>query len=198
MSNIKDDIIKVIRANKPRTDYPYPVIPVFPKSNKPLLEEFKVNLELGAGTWHDVKDREEAQQLLQQLHPDAKVICSATPEIEGNGTIGNITDPHDLNDVDVGIIRARFGVSENGMVWLTENEMVINALGFLSQHLVILLHPDHLVRDMYEAYRQINLNEVNYGCFMLGPSATADIGAVMIRGAQGARSLTVFFCDRLK
>ena len=79
------------------------------------------------------------------------------------------------------------------MVWLREEDLKVNALGVLSQHLVILLDPSRIVRDMYEAYAQIRLDMDNYGCFMMGPSATADIGAVMVRGAQGARSLTVFF-----
>ena len=95
--------------------------------------------------------------------------------------------------MDVGVIRARFGVAETGMVWLTQEDLKIDALGVLSQHLVILLDPQQLVRDMYEAYGRIDLQATNYGCFMLGPSATADIGAFMVRGAQGARSLTVIF-----
>ena len=79
------------------------------------------------------------------------------------------------------------------MVYMAEKDMQVTALGFLSQHLVILLNPANLVRDMYEAYTKVNLQSNNYGCFMLGPSATADIGAVMVRGAQGARTLTVVF-----
>jgi len=193
MSSTKNHILYAVRSNKPRADYTYPSIPAFPKSDKPILEEFKENLVIGAGRWFDVKDATSANGLIKELHPDAKVICSAVPEIEGNKNLSKVTDPHDLNDVDVGVIRARFGVSENGMVWMTEADLKVNALGFLSQHLVILLQPDQLVRDMYDAYKQIDLLENNFGCFMLGPSATADIGAYMVRGAQGARSLSVFF-----
>lgn len=193
MNSTKDYILSSIKENKPKEEYAYPHIPTFDKSTKPLLEEFKENLLLAAATYHNVKDADEAQRLLSQLHPDAKVICSAAPEIKGNKDIYQISDPHDLEDVDVGIIRAEFGVSENGMVWMTEKDLVIDALGFLSQHLIILLDPTKIVRDMYEAYNYVNLDKNNYGCFMLGPSATADIGAVMVRGAQGARTLTVFF-----
>ena len=121
------------------------------------------------------------------------MICSAVSEIRGNRDIHAIKDPHELDDVDVGVIRARFGVAETGMVWLTQEDLVVDALGVLAQHLVILLDPQQLVRDMYEAYERIDLQATNYGCFMLGPSATADIGAFMVRGAQGARSLTVIF-----
>lgn len=193
MDSTKDHIINAIRQNKPKEKYPYPGIPNFPKSTKLILDEFKENLVLAAGTWHNVANQEEAQDLIRKIHPDAKVICSATPEIQGNKDISKILNPHELNDVDVGIIRAKFGVSETGMVWMTQSDMVVDALGFLSQHLIVLLKPDEIVRDMYEAYMKVDLSKDNYGCFMLGPSATADIGAVMVRGAQGARSLTIFF-----
>lgn len=195
MNSTKEYILHAIRRNRPQGEHPYPAIPDFPKSEKPLLEEFKENLLLAAGRWYRVGDREEAVGLIQELHPDARVICSAVPEIKGNKDLDQVVDPHELNDVDVGIIRAQFGVSETGMVWLTEKELGVNALGFLSQHLVILLNPQELVRDMYEAYSRVELEKDQYGCFMMGPSATADIGAYMVRGAQGARSLSVFFLE---
>ena len=40
------------------------------------------------------------------------------------------------------------------------------------------------------------LHETAYGCFMAGPSATADIEATLVHGAQGARSLDLFFPPR--
>lgn len=193
VTNTKGYILESIRKNKPNGNFAYPEIPAFPKKQNPILDDFKENLALGAGTCHHVKDETEAKELIKQLFPDAKVVCSASADIKGNKDLERIYDPHDLNDVDVGIIRAEFGVAETGMVWLTEKNLGIISLGFLSQHLVILLKPENLVRDMYEAYAHIYLNRDNYGCFMLGPSATADIGAFMVRGAQGARSLTVFF-----
>lgn len=193
MSSTKDFILEAVRNNKPKEDLEYPVIPVYAKSKEDILEEFKENLVIGAGAWYEITAEQDATELVKKLHPDAKVICSAVSEIKGNKDLSKIEDPHDLNDVDVGIIRAQFGVSENGMVWMTEKDLKINSLGFLSQHLIVLLKPDRLVRDMYEAYAEIQLDKDNYGCFMLGPSATADIGAFMVHGAQGARSLTVFF-----
>lgn len=194
INEAKNSILHAIRTNKPAiVQSEKTSIPAFPKSNKPLLDEFKESLIAGAGTWHEIRKGEDAQALIMAIHPDAKIICSATSELQGNKILSGITDPHELDNVDIGIIRAAFGVAETGMVWLTEEQLRINALGFLSQHLIILLNPDDLVRDMYEAYARINLRKNNYGCFMLGPSATADIGAYMVHGAQGARSLTVFF-----
>jgi len=67
-----------------------------------------------------------------------------------------------------------------------------NALSLLSQHLIVLLDPEQIVADMHEAYRRVRLDKAAYGCFMMGPSAT-DIEAALFDGAQGARSLNLFF-----
>lgn len=189
----KDIILNSVKKNKHSSLIPYPTLTTFPKSDRPLLEVFQENLTIGAGTYHTVNSIDEVNDLIKKLHPDAKVICSATPEVKGNKDLQEIKDPHDLADVDVGVIRAKFGVAETGMIWLTQEDLQMDALGFLSQHLVILLHPDELVRDMPEAYAKIDLGATNYGCFMYGPSATGDIGAVMVRGAQGARTLAVVY-----
>jgi L-lactate dehydrogenase complex protein LldG len=61
----------------------------------------------------------------------------------------------------------------------------------LSQHLIILLDPAAIVQTMHDAYNRIELTANPYGVFLAGPSATGDIEGVMVRGAQGARSLTV-------
>ena len=72
-----------------------------------------------------------------------------------------------------------------------ERELVVNALGVLSQHLIVLLDPTAIVDTMHDAYRRLDLTASPYGLFMAGPSATGDIEGVIIHGAQGARSLTV-------
>jgi L-lactate dehydrogenase complex protein LldG len=82
-------------------------------------------------------------------------------------------------------------VAEAGAVWFTENELVVNALGVLSQHLVVLLDPAAIVETLHDAYGQLDFTSSNHGLFMAGPSATGDIEGVIIHGAQGARSITV-------
>jgi len=193
MSSTKDYILAKVRSNTPSGSFPYPGIPSFIQNTQPILDEFKQNLVIGGGTWYEMENKSITNELIEEILPGSKVICSAVQEFEGAKILKDITDPHSLADVDVGIIRASFGVAENGMVWLSEEDLGVISLGFLSQHLIILLNPNEIVRDMYQAYKQVHLDTNNYGCFMLGPSATADIGAYMVHGAQGARSLTVLF-----
>jgi L-lactate dehydrogenase complex protein LldG len=128
---------------------------------------------------------------IRKLFPDAKVICSATPEVKGNRTLDRRILPQHLDDVDVGVVRARFGVAETGSVWLSESEFKVNALGFLAQHLVVLLDPKAILANMHRAYQHRGFFEADYAVFMTGPSATADIEGVLIHGAQGIRTLTV-------
>jgi L-lactate dehydrogenase complex protein LldG len=129
---------------------------------------------------------------LGKKFPHAKVIVSTVPEVQGNRKPP--ADPRQLEDVDVGVVRARFGVAETGSVWLSEREFGVNALGFLPQHLVVLLDPKAIVPNLHHAYRHPAFLEARYAVLMTGPSATADIEGILVRGAQGIRSLTVVAC----
>jgi L-lactate dehydrogenase complex protein LldG len=88
-------------------------------------------------------------------------------------------------------VRAAFGVAETGSIWLSEKELGVIALGYLAQHLVALLDPSDIVVDLHEAYKDTRFITATYAVLMTGPSATADIEGVLIRGAQGVRSLSL-------
>jgi L-lactate dehydrogenase complex protein LldG len=189
----RETILNAISSNLPRVPVEHPGIRAFQHPDGALKAMFKQRLKEAGGAAHDVGSAAEAESKLVELHPDAKVICAAVPEIAGTRRVEKVCDPHDLADVDVGVVRAQFGVAESGAVWLTQEDLVVNALGFLSQHLVVLLDPKQIVPDMHAAYRRVRLTETAFGCFMMGPSATADIEATLVHGAQGARSLNLFF-----
>lgn len=152
---------------------------------------FQRQLEAMGGRSFEVSDAAAARAKIAELFPSAKVICSATPEVPGSRRIQDVRDPHELNDVEVGVVRSPLGVAEAGAIWLTDADLVVNALGVLSQHLVVLLAPTAIVDTVQGAYEQIDLAASPYGVLMAGPSATADIEGVIVHGAQGARSLTV-------
>jgi L-lactate dehydrogenase complex protein LldG len=194
MSEAKEAILAAIRQNKPAI-VPHPALRNFGRSGVEgnLLETFKKNLKAADAGYYDVENAEKARWLLKQIHPDAKVICSVVAEITGNRQITASDDPHSLEDVEVAVICAQFGIAENGAIWLAQKDFVVDALGFLSQHLVIVLDPKNIVINMHDAYKKTDISTQNYGCFMMGPSATADISAIHIKGAQGARSVNVFF-----
>lgn len=192
----KEELLSSVRKNlAKREKVSYPEIPTYEHSGINLKEIFEKNAKLAAVDLYDVSSVEEAQEVMKKKLPDAKVICSATPEWKGNKDI-RVSKPADLNDVDLGIFRAEFGVAEMGMVWVTEKDLITNSVGYLSQHLAVLLDPDEITENMHTAYKRVQLPQAHYGCFVMGPSATADISAVLIHGAQGARTLTLFFLKK--
>jgi L-lactate dehydrogenase complex protein LldG len=216
--NARDAILAAVRRNLPRPAVPLPEMPVSerkgvkhglgykehlsrlpevagaPDVNEPILPHFLRQLEAMGGRSFEVADAAAARAKVAELFPEARVICSTVTEIPGTRRIEDVRDPHDLNDVDVGVVRSPLGVAEAGAIWVTQKELVFNALGVLSQHLVVLLDPAAVVETMHNAYGQIDLAASPYGVFLAGPSATGDIEGVIIHGAQGARSLTVLLC----
>ncbi len=186
----RDDIVARVRANQP-PPRALPAIPMFDAGALPSFEAFKAALIRMGGKFVAAPVDGDLDACIRRLFPDARVICSATPEVAGNRPIAAVRAPGQLHDVDVGVVRARFGVAETGSLWLSEAEFKVNALGFLSQHLVILVDPLAIVTNLHRAYQHAGFREANYAVFMTGPSATADIEGVLIHGAQGIRTLTV-------
>jgi L-lactate dehydrogenase complex protein LldG len=191
----RDEILARVRKNQPAAQ-PLPPLSTFDRELPSPVETFKANLARMGGTFLDAPGDGNLDALIREKFPDAKVVCSAAPEVTGNRPLDQIREPAELEDVDVGVVRAGFGVAETGSVFLTEAHFRVNALGFLSQHLVVLLNPKDIVPNLHHAYRHRGFFEAKYAVFMSGPSATADIEGVLIRGAQGIRSLTVISCGR--
>jgi L-lactate dehydrogenase complex protein LldG len=187
----RESILQAVRANHPLPAVPLPEIPEFAGDGEPLVPRFRRMLEVMGGRSFEVADATAAGAMVKELFPDAKIVCSAVPEVPGTRRVEDVKDPHELNDVDVGVVRTPLAVAEMGAVWLTQEELVVSALGVLSEHLLILLDPAAIVETIHDAYRLIDLARSPYGVFLAGPSATGDIEGVIIRGAQGARSLTV-------
>ena len=186
----RDDILARVRKNQPPAR-PLPAVPIFDTGTGPVLERFNAALVRMGGRVAETPPDGDLDALVRRLFPDGKVVCSAVAEVRGNRTLDQVQRPADLHDVDVGVVRAVFGVAETGSLWLTEKEFGTSALGFLAQHLLVLLDPARIVGNLHDAYRERARFDTGYGVFMTGPSATADIEGVLIHGAQGIRSLTV-------
>ena len=191
MSN-KEDILKKYKANvRERFDMPdlsdikaitYP---------DPLLQFMNMMKSVG-GNAIEVEKGRDVNSLIRELYPDAKEIASNLPEITiATRSPDTVDDAQALNGTDVGVIRGKFGVAENGCIWIPQ-EMKEKAVCFISEHLIILLPKSQIVNNMHEAYKRIEFNDYGYGTFISGPSKTADIAQVLVMGAQAARSVTVF------
>ena len=186
----RDEILARVRRNQPAPQ-PLPAVPSFERELACPADAFRDALSRMGGKFVTAPADGNLDAFVRTLFPDAKIICSAAPEVAGNRPLAQVREPAELADVDVGVVRAGFAIAETGSVWLSETEFGVNALGFLSQHLVVLLDPRRIVPDLHHAYGDLRHFEPRYAVFMTGPSATADIEGVLIHGAQGIRTLTV-------
>jgi L-lactate dehydrogenase complex protein LldG len=189
--NSREQILTAVRVNQPAA-VALPELPDFNADAPTTLEAFADALVRLGGRL--VMPESTLAATLHGCHPQARVIVSATPEVAGTRPLPDAAEPGALEDVDVGVVRAAFGIAETGSVYLSETEFGVNALGFLPQHLVVLLDPLRILPGTQQAYRHAAFHGARYAVLMTGPSATADIEGVLIRGAQGVRSLTVIAC----
>ena len=188
----RDEILSAVRANLPKFDRPLPWVPMFDDSAPvSLLAAFRESLQDMGGDFLEAPPGEDPLRPIRQRLAEAKVVCSATPEVPGNRLLSSVHAPQDLADVDIGVVRAAFAVAETGSVCLSDANLRVNALGYLSQHLIVLLDPADIVVNLHHAYSRPEFRQRHYATFHTGPSATADIEGVLIHGAQGVRSLTV-------
>jgi L-lactate dehydrogenase complex protein LldG len=186
----REAFLAKIRAAQPEARE-RPEVPLFPSVGGDLRERFATALEGMGGKCLQPASLSDVLPLIHERFGVDASICSATPEVQGTRPLSADTPPVSLQDVDVGVVRARFGVAETGSVWFSEAEYVVNALGYIVQHLVVLLDPAQLVDGLQDVYRRPDFQNARYAALVTGPSATADIEGVLIRGAQGVRSLTV-------
>jgi len=189
----RDDILASIRRNLPRVDRPLPAVPMFDGSPPAsLVAAFKESLHRMGGVFLDPPASGDPLAPVRVKIADAKVVCSTVPEIASNRDIASLSKPQDLADVDFAIVRASFGVAETGSVLLSDADLQVNAMAYLAQHLIVLLDPADIVVNLHYAYRRPEFRDRHYASSHTGPSATADIEGVLIHGAQGVRSLSVF------
>jgi len=179
-----------VRAAQP-AGVQLPDVPLFATPPGDLRERFVASLTLMGGRAVEAASGEAVLAMIAERFGPRAPIASAAPEVRGTRALAAGTAPMSLEDVEVGVVRARFGVAETGSVWLSEREYIVNSLGYIVQHLIVLLDPAQVVAGLQDAYRRDDFRAARYAALVTGPSATADIEGVLIQGAQGVRSLTV-------
>jgi len=185
-------ILKSIKENKPAL-IALPVIDLTNFSETlDLLETFKNNVVLVGGNVLELDQIKGLDIELKKRYPKAQRIVSLIEESAlGNVFLDEHTEPHNLENVDLSIIKGEFGVAENGAIWVSDKHFRIRILPFITNDLVIVLPKKELCLHMHDAYKIIANRERSFGLFLSGPSKTADIEQCLVIGAQGAMSLTV-------
>ncbi|MGD1215815.1 MAG: LUD domain-containing protein [Terriglobales bacterium] len=129
-----------------------------------------------------------------ESYTQARKIASLIPDIgRANVDLAALTDPHELEGLDIAIIAGEFGVAENGAVWVPGSTLGPHrAIFVVTQHLVLVVPAGQIVHNMHQAYDRIRLERPGFGIFISGPSKTADIEQALVIGAHGARSCSLF------
>ena len=155
------------------------------------LAQFEESLKAAGGQSVRLNSGDDINEVIRGLYPDAKNIASDLTEITcANINPDTVDEPQKLAGTDVAVVCGDFGVAENGMVWVPRN-VRWKALYFVAEALVLLLDHKKVVSNMHQAMQRPELNDFDFGCFIAGPSKTADIEQALVIGAHGARNLTV-------
>ena len=157
--------------------------------------QFTSVLEMIGGRCVRVASESEiaSELALMPQFKSAKQTLSLVPgAFAGSLTMDEITDPHDLADIDFALLPGEIAVAENAAVWVNERQVRHRVIYFLCQHLGLVVRAENLVHNLHQAYERLTVTDSPFGGFIAGPSKTADIEQSLVIGAHGPRSMTVF------
>lgn len=158
----------------------------------PVAQFIEMSKTVGGKVVEMGKD-DDINEIVRKAYPDAKEIASNLPEVTiATRNPDTVAEAQDLNGTDVAVLKGDVAVAENGCVWIPQT-MKEKAVCFISEYLVIIVDKANIVNNMHEAYSRIQMTDYGYGCFISGPSKTADIAQALVMGAQAARGVTIVF-----
>ena len=196
MMSSRDSILNKIKQNQPQGLNELPSLEPLKKTDVAVLEQYKTVLKGIGGDFVEVSSYSDVIDFVKQHFDSSKRILTTIPEIS---EIANLNwtndDPHSLQDVELIIVKAHFGVAENSALWVTDDIMGQRVSTFIPQYLAIVVNKNEIVAKMHQAYDRIGNQEYGFGTFIAGPSKTADIEQSLVLGAHGARGLTVFLIE---
>ena len=190
----RENILKEVLKNQP-ADRALPMIEVTVTTNlDQWIAIIKQRLDSLHVTVHEVADYEAVKEILKETAvPQERTVTTIETLSDVSTYIDAVKeDAHSLENVDLAIIPAHFGVAENGAMWVTDSLIQYRVLPFITQQLVIVVRRDSIVYNMHQAYEKIAGTNYDFGVFIAGPSKTADIEQSLVIGAHGPKGLTLF------
>ena len=188
----REKILSQIKANQP--DYQELDVQFkFETVYENLYEKFAEILSFVGGKALEVNSYEEIKVNVRQHYQGITNIATTIPELSELADFSlNISNPHDLEMLNLAIIEGDFAVAENAAIWVSEKHLPHRVLPMITQYLAIVIHQSDIVTNMHRAYERVKVNETGFGTFISGPSKTADIEQSLVIGAHGARGLVVY------
>lgn len=187
----KKEILARIKAGKPASQ-PLPDVPTYPWPGDPTAN-FLERLIGFDGRAVKFRTRDDAVKWLKtqpEVDLAKRAVYSSAEGFEGNVSDGDLADLRQAGRVYACATEGELGVGEMGSIWVTDQSLKRAPAALLCRRLFVFLDAKKIIGGLHEAYASLKLGETSYGSFFTGPSATADIEAVHITGAQGPLSFT--------
>lgn len=201
MINSKETILNKLRKQtvSPAELPDMSIVHSFNSSGEFPIDRFSTVLQSVGGKAVTHSSINEAEQAIieQGVSRDLKnALCLTDTVFIKHEKAYQTLDPRALACIKYAIIDAQFGVAENGSVWINEPLLAHRSTLFIVEHLIVLLKESNLVENMHEAYAILSKKHVfgkpSFGCFISGPSKTADIEQSLVIGAHGTRTHTAY------
>jgi L-lactate dehydrogenase complex protein LldG len=189
--NSRASILAAVKQAQPQK-LPLPDISKLNNRQTGNPEKFIEVLQKIGGDVFKVDNILEVKQILNNSFAHAKRLITNSPLFVDVAEIIINQDAHSLQNTDVAILIAQFGVEENSAVWITDKNMEVRVIPFICQQLVIIISAKNIVQNMHQAYEIIGNENYGFGVFIAGPSKTADIEQSLVLGAHGPKSMTLF------
>ena len=189
-------ILEKIKENQPASVTELPILSTLGLEAFDVLEKYKTVLQGIGGDFVEVKDYDSVIDFVKKNYATNKRMITTIPALaEIAETDWFNDDPHTLENVELTLVEAHFGVAENSALWVTDALLGQRVAPFITQYLAIIVHKKDIVATMHQAYDRIRNQEYGFGTFIAGPSKTADIEQSLVLGAHGARGLIVFLME---
>jgi L-lactate dehydrogenase complex protein LldG len=189
----KDQILQKIKNSQPNIIADLPDLNVLGSDQFEVLDTYKTVLKNIGGDFIEVANYNEIIDFLKNNYALERRIITTVPELSEVAVLDwKNEDPHLLQNVELTIIKAHFGVAENSALWVTDDLLGQRVAPFIAQYLAIIVNKKDIIPTMHQAYERIGNQEYGFGTFIAGPSKTADIEQSLVLGAHGARGLIVF------
>ena len=146
---------------------------MFKGDGSDTLEKYMAIFKTIGGTVYLVDTIAAVKELMNKNFDVSKRIVTTLPELSDVAeVISAAVDPHSYEDVELAVIKAAFGVAENGALWITEDLMGQRIIPYICQHLAVIerdhaighpVHQRHVVLDHQHGDAELGLHVAEIG-----------------------------------
>ena len=191
----RENILNAIAINQPN----WVELPVIDVASTIRYEDsfvqFKTVLESIGGKVELISDITVLKNQLIADKTNGNFVINTIKELGDVDEKAAFLAAYELEKVEKAFVQGTIGVTENGAVWIYENQMINRLIPFICQHLILVLEKKNIVDNLHQAYEKIDVSKEGFGAFIAGPSKTADIEQSLVIGAHGARSATIYVIE---